>query len=96
MKSFKEFISENQAMDEAFVRKGAVAAYALQGKKHGDEAVRHYHRAGQSLRIIKNEKSTDAKVDALAMALTDVLNGLISQRNQVGSVSAQMTAVSLL
>ena len=33
MKSFKNFMAEQQDLDEAVVRKGAVAAYALQGRR---------------------------------------------------------------
>lgn len=40
MKSFRIFIAEQQDLDEATIKKGAVAAYALQGRKNGNNAVR--------------------------------------------------------
>lgn len=96
MKSFKAFMIEQQQLEEAIVKKGAVAAYALQGRKHGNNAVRSYNRAKQTLRALANAKSTNQKVDALSRAIIDLLDGLVAQRQQIGSVSAQVTSASLL
>ena len=96
MKGFKAFVEERQALEEEIVKKGAVAAYALQGRKHGNNAVKSYNRAKQALRAVVNAKSTDQKVDALVLALIDLLDGLVAQRQQIGSVSAQVTSTSLL
>lgn len=96
MKSFKTFMMEQEQLEEAIVKKGAVAAYALQGRKHGNNAVKSYNRAKQALRAVVNAKSTDEKVDALVLALIDLLDGLVAQRQQIGSVSAQVTSTSLL
>lgn len=96
MKSFKAFIIEQQQLEEAIVKKSAVAAYALQGRKHGNNAVRSYNRAKQTLRALVNAKSTDHKVDAISRAIIDLLDGLVAQRQQIGSVSAQVTALSVL
>ena len=96
MKGFKAFLAERQALDEGIVKKGAVAAYALQGRNHGNNAVRCYNKAKQTLRAISNAKSTDAKVDTLTRAFIDLLDGLVAQRQQIGSVSAQVTALSVL
>lgn len=94
MKSFKTFMKERQQLEEGIAKKGAVAAYALQGRKHGNNAVRSYTRAKQALRAAVNAKSTDQKVDALVLAFIDLLDGLVAQRRQIGSVSAQVTANS--
>ena len=96
MKSFKTFMIEQEQLKEAVIKKGAVAAYALQGRKHGIKAVKSYQKAKQSLRAVSNTKSTDQKVDALVLALIDLLDGLVAQRQQIGSVSAQVTSTSLL
>ena len=96
MKSFKAFMIEQQQLEEAVIKKGAVAAYALHGRKHGNNAVRSYNRAKQTLRAVANAKSTDQKVDALSRAIIDLLDGLVAQRQQIGSVSAQVTSASLL
>lgn len=96
MKSFKTFLAERQALEESVVKKGAVAAYALQGRNHGNNAVRSYTKAKQTLQAATNAKSTDMKVDALTRALIDLLDGLVSQRQQIGSVSAQVTSATIL
>ena len=94
MKSFKAFMIEQQQLEEAIVKKGAVAAYGLQGRKHGNNAVRSYNRAKQTLRALANAKSIDQKVDAFSRAIIDLLDGLVAQRQQIGSVSAQVTVSS--
>ena len=96
MKSFKAFMIEQQQLEEAIVKKGAVAAYALQGRKHGNNAVRSYNKAKQALRLLAKAKSTDHKTDALSRALIDLLDGLVASRQQIGSVSAQVTASTII
>ena len=96
MKSFKTFMMEQEQLEEAIVKKGAVAAYALQGRKHGNNSVRSYNKAKQTLRAVKDVNSTNQKVDVLSKALIDLLDGLISQRKQIGSVSAQVTTLTVL
>jgi hypothetical protein len=83
-------------IDEAVLRKGAVAAYGLQGKRHGDNAVRNYSQAKQTLGAVQNAKGTEVKIDVLARALIELLDGLVSQRQQIGSVSAQITSSNIL
>jgi hypothetical protein len=94
MKGFRQYIAERR-MNEALIRKGAVAAYALQGKKHGDNAVRSYNQSKQTLRAAPNSKSANAKIDSLIQAFTALLDGLISQRAQIGAVSAQITTSNI-
>ena len=96
MKSFKTFMIEQDQLEEAMFRKGAVAAYALQGRKHGNNAVRSYNRAKQALRAAVNAKSTNQKIDALTRALIDLLDGLVATRQQIGSVSAQVTSSTVI
>ena len=96
MKGFKNFIMEQEQLEEAMIKKGAVAAYALQGRKHGNNSVRSYNKAKQTLRAVKDVNSTNQKVDVLSKALIDLLDGLISQRQQIGSVSAQVTTLTVL
>ncbi|MBM1222533.1 hypothetical protein JQU17_20175 [Ponticoccus sp. SC2-23] len=93
MIGFKEFCRQRQQLDERLIQKGAVAAYASQGKRHGDDAVRSWKSAKVPIRQMSSNKSIDPK---LASALTDIINGLIASRKQLGSVSAQITAAQLL
>ena len=95
MRSFKEHIEAEQ-LDERIIRKGAVAAYASSGKRYGDDAVKRYQNAKRILTSNMENKSTDEKVDIIITALVQMSDGLISNRKQIGSVSAQITSVSLL
>jgi len=96
MKSFKTFIIEQQQLEEAIIKKGAVAAYALQGRKHGNKAVKSYNRAKRTLRAVMNSKDTDKKTEAILLAIMDLLDGLIATRKQLGNVSAQVTASTVI
>jgi len=95
MKSFKEHI-EAEHLDERIIRKGAVAAYASSGKRYGDDAVKRYQNAKRILTSNIESKSTEEKVDIIITALVQMSDGLIFNRKQIGSVSAQVTSVSLL
>ena len=95
MRSFKEHIEAEQ-LDERIIRKGAVTAYASSGKRHGDDAVKRYQTAKRLLTTNIEGKTTEEKVDIILAALVQISDGLISNRKQIGSVSAQITAVSLL
>ena len=94
MIGFRAFLEETAGLEEGIVRKGAVALYALQGKRHGDEAVRHYQTVRKALTMI-SKKAPDQKVDALAQAMTSLADGLTATRQQIGSVSSQLTASSI-
>jgi hypothetical protein len=45
--------------------------------------------------LAKTKKDTDQKVDALVQALSSMADGMIATRMQIGSVSAQVTALKL-
>ena len=93
MIGFREFLEERERLDEAVIRKGAVALYAAQGKRHGDEAVRSYQAARQIL-ASRMDRGIDETVDDLAKAMIALADGMIATRMQIGSVSAQLTAYS--
>ena len=96
MKSFKNFMAEHQDLDEAVVRKGAVAAYALQGRKNGNNAVRSYNKAKQTLKTSVNSTTLDQKADKLLSAIMHLLDGLVATRKQIGSVSSQVTSSTVI
>lgn len=95
MKTFSQYLADRR-LNEGAVRKGAVAAFAAQSRSHGNEAARNFQQAKQQLRAVTDTKSTDQKIDALSKALTYLLDGLISQRQQIGSLSAQVTSLTVL
>lgn len=94
MISFKEFLIVEQDVTEGVLRKGAIAAYAAQAKRHGDDAVKFYQMVRQVIAYSAG-KTVDQKVEALQQALIAMSNGLISTRQQIGSVSAQVSSASL-
>jgi hypothetical protein len=96
MMGFKDFLKNKTIVTESFARRGAVSVYAAQGKRHGDDAVSRFTRAKQRLRNQIVNRTIDQKLDDLGGALEELINGLISQRYQIGSVSAQITASNVL
>ena len=96
MISFKQFIIKNDYLEERVVRQTAVATYATQGKRHGDKAIRHYSDAKRAFVGYSTKETLDDKLDSLAKAVIAMNDGLIETRNQIGSVSAQITASSIL
>ena len=96
MNSFRTFIAEHQDLDEAVVKKGAVAAYALQGRKNGNNAVRSYNKAKQTLKTSVNSTTLDQKADKLLSAIMHLLDGLVATLKQIGSVSSQVTSSTVI
>lgn len=95
MKSFREYV-DNRYLQERVLRKGAVAAYASNARKHGEDATKRYRSAQRILALSKQNKSNDEKIDIIVDALEQISLGLISKRKQIGSLSAQLTAISFL
>jgi hypothetical protein len=95
MKTFRQHINE-RLLDESVVRKGAVAVYASQGRNHGDRAVQHYRSAQRLLTTNIQGKDATQKIDLLMASMIQIVEGLISSRQQLGSVSAQITSLSVL
>lgn len=94
MMSFRQFCDSK--MNEGVLGKAAVAGYALQGKRHGDAAVRSFQSARSELQQLRIDKKADETSKRLASAAASTADGLISLRQQIGSLSAQITSVSLL
>ena len=89
-------MAEQQDLDEAVVKKGAVAAYALQGRNNGNNAVRSYNKAKQTLKTSVNSTTLDQKADKLLSAIMHLLDGLVATRKQIGSVSSQVTSSTVI
>lgn len=97
MMRFSEF-HEVYRLEESVVRKGAVAAFALQGRRHGDDAVHHFKNAKTTLRksaVPDSERDSEDLIQ-LKKVIASTIDGLISMRLQIGSVSAQITSQSTL
>ena len=67
------------------MRTGAVTAYAAKSRKEGDDAVRAYRRSKQALRKGGSDVTTEERLERMEKALDHLLDGLIKQRQQIGS-----------
>ena len=94
MIGFRDFLETRDQLDEAVVRKSAVLLYAAQAKRNGDEAVRSYQAVRQTL-AFRMDRGVDEKLDDLAKAMIAIADGLIASRQQLGSISAQVTASNI-
>ena len=82
MKSFQSFQVE---LGERVVRTGAVAAYGMKSRREGNAAVQSYRRGQQALRKGGAEVGLEDRVKRIEQALDHLLDGLVKQREQIGS-----------
>lgn len=91
---FKEF--RQKQLEQGMLRSGSVGVFAGKAKQHGDAAAKDFKTAKRKVVPIKSEPKTDGKLDLLADMLSELLNGMIETRKQIGAVSAQVTASTVL
>lgn len=91
MKSFREF-SQQSIMTENIIRKGAVSTFALQGKRHGDAAVRSFQSARDATKNSLQDSNINERLSEIEIAINLIATGLIEVRHQIGSVSSQITS----
>ena len=82
MKSFQSFQVE---LSERVVRTGAVAAYGVKSRREGDAAVLSYRRGQHALRKGGSDVGIEDRVKRIEQALDHLLDGLVKQREQIGS-----------
>lgn len=85
MKSFEEFLTEQEQLEEGIIRTGAIASYGSQSRKYGDEAVRAFQRGHETLRRGSSEQTAEERLERLESALGALFDGLIKQRQQIGA-----------
>jgi hypothetical protein len=82
MKSFQSFQME---LGERVVRTGAVAAYGMKSRREGNAAVQSYRRGQQALRKGGSDVDIEGRIKRIEQALDHLLDGLVKQREQIGS-----------
>lgn len=82
MKSFQSLQVE---LGERVVRTGAVAAYGMKSRREGNAAVQSYRRGQQALRKGGNDVDIEGRIKRIEQALDHLLDGLVKQREQIGS-----------
>ena len=94
----KAFDEESQDVDlqEGLIRSGAVGVYAAKSRQDGDQAVRHFNKARDTLRWKSSKKDEPQCDDRLRQAFDEMLVGLIHMRNQSGNALAANVAGHLL
>ena len=96
MKSFVEYLAEQEALEEGVVRATAITAFAARSRNHGRKAEQSFKRGLQGLIAPTRGMSPAQRLDRLDDTLTAILDGLISTRHQIGSGVAVDTAGHLL
>ena len=94
MMRFKEF--RQKKLEEKMFRSGSVVAFAGKAKQHGDAAEKDFTAAKRKVLPLKSEIQLNGKLDQLADLLAELLNGMIETRKQIGAISAQVTASTIL
>ena len=82
MKSFRSLQIE---LDERFVRADAIAAFRMKSRREGDAAVQSYRLGQQALRKGGRDVDIEGRIKRIEQALDHLLDGLIKQRQQIGS-----------
>lgn len=85
MKSFDQFLAEQEQLEEGLVRVGAITSYGAQSRKYGDEAVRAFRNGQQALRAVTREETVEARLERIENALEALFDGLMAQRKQIGA-----------
>ena len=67
------------------LRTGAIASIGAQSRREGDEAVRAYRQGQHALRRGQADPSVDEHLKRIEVAISALLDGLIKQREQIGS-----------
>lgn len=85
MKSFDEFCSDDDMLEEGIMRSGAITAYGARSKKHGDEAVRAFRQGQQALSKGGHDLDIEDRLKRIEQSLDHLFDGLIAQRQQIGA-----------
>lgn len=103
MKSWNEFREQQssersgaQIQESRLVRKGLGLVYGAQARAHGNSAEKHYREASQTLSGVSKDGDINKKLRRLETSLTNLADGLIDTRKQLGAMTAMMNVMILL
>ena len=85
MKSLVEHMAERNELEERLLRTGAIATYGAKARKEGDDSVRAFKQGQQALRKGGPDVALEDRVKRIEQALDHLFDGLIAQRQQIGS-----------
>lgn len=85
MKSLVEHMAEQNDLEERLLRTGAIAAYGAKARNEGDASVRAFKQGQQALRTGGADVGLEERVKRIERSLEHLFDGLIAQRQQIGS-----------
>ena len=85
MKSLVEHIAEQEDLDERLLRTGAIVTYGARSQKEGEDAVRAFKQGQQALQKGGTDVDVEDRVKRIEQSLYHLFDGLIAQRQQIGS-----------
>lgn len=85
MKSFEEFLAEEEQLEEGIIRTGAIISHGSQSRKYGDDAVRAFRSGQQELRKTMSDDSVEGRLERIEKSLDALFDGLMAQRKQIGA-----------
>ncbi|MEW2914213.1 hypothetical protein [Leisingera sp. JC11] len=95
MKTFTEFLDEQQQIDEGIIRSGSIATLAARSAASGNMAEKAYRKGLTGMTTPLERDDVAARLDRVDAALTALLEGNIYQRRQAGSHIALSVAAHL-
>ena len=85
MKSLVDHMTEQEDLEERFIRAGAIATYGARSRKRGQDSVRAFKQGQQALSKGGPDVSIVDRIKRIEQSLDHLFDGLIAQRQQIGA-----------
>jgi len=85
MKSLVDHMTEQEDLEERFIRAGAIATYGARSRKGGEDSVRAFKQGQQALSKGGPDVSIVDRIKRIEQSLNYLFDGLIKQRQQIGA-----------
>ena len=92
-----DFESRLESLDEGRLLRGASAlVFATRSKTSGDKVVKHANDGKSILKTLKQDMTTDERVELLQNAMMKMFDAVIENRKQIGNLVGIATASALI
>ena len=92
-----DFDSRLESLDEGRLLRGASAlVFATRSKTSGDKVVKHANDGKSILKTLKQDMTTDERVELLQNAMMKMFDAVIENRKQIGNLAGIATASALI
>jgi hypothetical protein len=85
MKSLVDHMTEQEDLEERFIRAGAIATYGARSRKGGEDSVRAFKQGQQALSKGGPDVDLEDRVKRIEQSLDHLFDGFIAQRQQIGN-----------